>query len=314
MLNRIMVTGVNGFVGHHLVRELRAQGFQVLGAGRELEVSSEIENLLEQYFICDLTKPSDVQKLPLTEINGIINLAGFAAVGQSFDDPDLYLRVNTAVLSVMCDEILSLGLGDKIRIVAISSGAVYDSNQPMPLTETSKVSAISSPYAASKLAMEELAKGYKAKGLDCVVARPLNHIGPGQGEGFLLPDLYIKLQSAIASGKPLHVGNLTTKRDYTDVRDVAKAYVRLITTKGLLNDVYNVCSGISRSGEEVLQSLKTAMGHSEVEVIVDENLFRPSDAQELYGSNERIKKETGWAPIISFEKTVADFVAWKLSS
>ncbi|MES2971816.1 MAG: GDP-mannose 4,6-dehydratase [Patescibacteria group bacterium] len=308
---KILVTGVNGFVGHHLVRELKSQGFSVVGAGREPEVSVEIKELLEQYFVCELTEKADVQKLPLGEIAGIINLAGLAAVGPSFDNPDLYMRINTAVLSVICEEILARGLESNIRIVAVSSGAVYDSNQQMPLTEISKVNPSSSPYTASKLAMEDVAKDYRSKGLDCIVARPLNHIGPGQGEGFLLPDLYAKISSSIASGQPLRVGKLTTKRDYTDVRDVTKAYVALMMADNLVSTTYNICSGVARSGEEVLGALKSALEQPNVETIVDESLFRPSDAPELYGSNERINKETGWKPMIPFGKTVQDFVAWK---
>lgn len=311
MAGKVLVTGVNGFVGHHLVRELVVQDFLVVGVGREQEVSPEIANLLENYFVCDLTHEADVKKLPLDEITGVINLAGFAAVGGSFDAPDLYMKINTRVLSVMCQEIINRGLNNKIRVLAVSTGAVYAAPQPMPLTENSKVDSKSSPYAASKLAMEDIAEQYRTKGLGCIVVRPLNHIGPGQGQGFLLPDLYNKCLVAIKSGEPLRIGNLTTKRDYTDVRDVAKAYVALLSTKKLEDNLFNVCSGLSRSGEEVLTALKLTLKHPELESVVESTLFRPSDAPDLYGSHELLKRQTGWTPTIPFQQTIADFVASK---
>lgn len=312
-MSMILVTGVNGFVGQHLVLELRAQNFVVLGVGREPTASSNIQGLLEQYTVCDLTKPEDVKKLPLKEVDGIINLAGFAAVGNSFDEPELYMKVNVGVLSVMCQEIFAQKLERQIRVLAISTGAVYASDQTMPLTEDSRTDPKSSPYVASKLAMEEVAEDYRQQGLDCIVTRPLNHIGPGQGPGFLLPDLYVKCLDAINSGQPLRVGNLTTKRDYTDVRDVAKAYAALISADSLRHAAYNVCSGASHSGTEVLETLKSALGHPELITVVDEALFRPSDATDLYGSNNRLKQETGWSPSIPFETTIQDFVAWENS-
>jgi GDP-4-dehydro-6-deoxy-D-mannose reductase len=159
--------------------------------------------------------------------------------------------------------------------------------------------------------MEELSLKYRAEGLDCVVARPFNHIGPGQMEGFLLPDLYKKVTESQASGEPLLVGNLTTKRDYTDVRDVVKAYVKLIESQDLNHGIYNVCTGRSVSGEEILAKLLAELKLTDVHPKVDESLFRPSDTPELYGDNTRLKINTGWEPQIPLEQTIKDFVASK---
>src|SRR5690606_2879114 len=122
----------------------------------------------------------------------------------------------------------------------------------LPLTEDSKLTENSSPYSQSKKLMEEAAQNLRSQGLDCVVARPFNHIGPGQLGGFLVPDLYEKIRVASKSGGNILVGNLKTKRDYTDVRDIVKAYADLAASETLDYDVYNVCSGQSRSGEEIL--------------------------------------------------------------
>lgn len=185
-MSKIMVTGVNGFVGFHLSKTLVEAGHEVIGIGLVNEISDSLRANLVNYSYCDLTNPQDIDQLLIDDVDGIINLAGLAAVGKSFDEPEEYMRVNTLVLSAICDEIIKRGLQSQIRVLAISSGAVYDNHQPMPLTETSKTDSTSSPYAASKLAMEQLAQDYNQNGLECIVARPFNHIGPGQGEGFFV--------------------------------------------------------------------------------------------------------------------------------
>ncbi len=300
----IAVTGINGFVGHHLARVLAESGHQVLGIGRQTEPSAQIKDYISGYQDCDLTNSDDVANLPFDSIDAFINLAGLAAVGKSFAEPEAYMDINVKVLSVMCEQIRSIGLKN-LRLVAISTGAVYGSSQPMPLTEESKVTPDSSPYAASKLAMEQVALEFRRHGQDIVIARPFNHIGPGQDTGFLLPDLFLKLKTS--SGE-IRVGNLETRRDYTDVRDVAQAYMALATTPQLNHDMYNVCSGRAVSGTELLEELKIACGKADIKAVIDKGLFRPSDAPELYGDNSRISAETGWKPSIPLPQTVRDFV------
>lgn len=309
-MSEVIVTGVNGFVGHHLAKELDEQGWNVLGVGTDPLAASSVKDSLKDYFNCDLTDYESVSRLPLKHVRAIINLAGLAAVGPSFEQPGLYMRVNTSVLDTLCKAAIEQEAKD-IRILAISSGAVYKAGQVMPLTENSQLQPESSPYAASKIAMEELAADYRSNGLDCIVVRPFNHIGPGQGEGFILPDLHKKLVEARHSGDKMLVGNLTTKRDYTDVRDVARAYVELIGQTTLQEGVYNVCTGKSVSGEEILDYLKRELGYEDIVIEVDEKLFRPSDAPDLYGDNTRLKQETGWRPVFNLEKTISDFVSAK---
>lgn len=310
-MSRILVTGVNGFVGHHLARELFAQGYDVVGVGNESVLSAGLEGVVKEYVSCDLTKPEDVARIPFFSLSAVINLAGIADVGKSFNDPELYMDVNVGVLSVMCKQIEKLGL-KKLRVVAISSGAVYASNQQMPLTEASRTDSGSSPYAASKIAMEKYALEFRAAGFNCVMARPFNHIGPGQLGGFLLPDLYKKLLAS--SDGTLRVGNLQTERDYTDVRDVTKAYTALATSQTLGYDTYNVCSGRSISGVQLLETLMVASQKTNTRVVLDDKLLRPSDSPILFGDSSRLQKDTGWSPTILFEKSVSDFVKWKSNS
>lgn len=304
-MRQVIVTGVNGFVGSHLADALREAGYGVIGVGREQNPSKLISKKLNHYLQCDLTDYSAVERLPLNQTHALINLAGLAAVGPSFDQPDLYMKVNTDVLGSVCEAAIKQNA--HLRILSISSGAVYAAHQALPLTESSSLDKDSSPYAASKIAMEELALRYRRKGLDCTVARPFNHIGPGQGLGFLLPDLYQRISGLSNEGK-LHIGNLTTRRDYTDVRDVVSAYVALIGAETLNHPVYNVCSGRSVGGQELLGILLKKMGKEYLELEVDPSLFRPSDAPDLYGSSALLQQDTNWKPEISLTATVSDFV------
>lgn len=307
---KILVTGVNGFVGKHLTRELKSGGHEVMGLGRE-NPHPEIKDIIDGYVMCDLTDSSQVAQLKLDDINAVINLAGLAKISDSFGKDDLYKKINVEVLTQLGERLLSIG--SKARVIAISTGAVYDSVQPMPFTESSTTINEDSAYATSKLLMEKAALNLRERGLDCVIARPFNHIGPGQMSGFIVPDLYEKLLEAKSSGK-IVVGNLKTRRDYTDVRDVVRAYALLVIANPgkLSSSIYNVCSGLTKSGEDVLNELKKHMPGSEtIEIEVDPHFIRPNDPQELRGSSKLINNDTGWEPKIPFEQTIADFVEYQ---
>lgn len=293
----VIVTGVNGFVGKHLARELTENGIAVIGIGREPVADSEIADVLSEYVIADLT-----QTWPeVGAVDAVIHLAGLAAVGPSFERPQEYINLNSAMITNLGEFYLTQET--KPRLVVVSSGAVYDSSQPMPLTEDSALD-LNSPYTVSKVLVENQCAYYRKRGLDCIIARPFNHIGPGQLEGFLVPDVIAQLQK----GNEVRVGNIGTKRDYTDVRDVARAYRLLATTPNLYHQIYNVCSGTSRSGEEIITLIKAVMKKPEATVAVDQSKVRPTDAPDIYGSAEALKADTGWVPEIPFETTLTDCV------
>ncbi len=310
---QVLITGVNGFVGKHLARELKKSGDEVIGIGREAQPPAEIEGLLANYWACDLMDAAAIAKLPLEGIDGVISLAGLARVGDSFTDPEKYTAVNVGVLTNLLQTLAGKKL--KPRVLAISTSTLYDPTQPLPITEDSKLAKDISPYAKSKLLMEQAAEDFKSSGLKIVIIRPFNHIGPGQEPGFLVPDLFAKLETAKATGQPIKVGNLSTKRDYTDVRDVVRAYAGLVVADSLDYDLYNIGSGKSVSGEKILNLLleKTG-GIGKIKVEVDKSLIRPNDIPDLYGSYQRLYKETGWQPQIPLEKTLEDFIKAKKDS
>jgi GDP-4-dehydro-6-deoxy-D-mannose reductase len=308
MTHNVLVTGINGFVGHHLARTLTDLGATVTGVGTDAAPSQALEKVMSNYVQADLTDAETVkQAVNLTAIDAVIHLAGLANVGQSFSEPARFLSANAA----MSINLLQHALDSKstARFVIISSGAVYDSKQQMPINESGQLTH-GSPYAVSKLAVEMMNDYYRSRGLDVITMRPFNHIGPGQGQGFIVPDLLAKLRTAQSDGSVVSVGDLTTARDYTDVRDVAAAYASVALSDAAPKEsVYNVCSGKSRTGQEILDTLIKALEFASPPTIeVDQSLLRPNDARNIVGDNNRLSGEFGWQPKYNLDDTIRDIV------
>lgn len=295
---RVVVTGVNGFVGKHLTRELVEHDIEVIGIGQEDAAHEEISEKLENYYSADLTREWPVK----SRIDAVIHLAGLAAVGPSFDRPQDYINLNSAMVTNMVEFYVRTKVAAP-RFVVVSSGALYSPKQAMPLDEDAAL-AMGSPYAVSKLLVENQCEYYRSRDIECVVARPFNHIGPGQGPGFLVPDVLAQLQE----GDEITVGNIDTRRDYTDVRDIARAYRLLATQPELAHTTYNACSGVSVSGREIIELLTKNIGKSDVSITVDKSKVRPTDPADIRGDASRLQKDTGWTPEISLEQTLKDCV------
>jgi GDP-4-dehydro-6-deoxy-D-mannose reductase len=298
---RIAISGINGFVGHHLAQELVDNNISVVGIGHDADLSPSLVGIVDEYHPANL-----IEGWPeIDNVQAVIHLAGLAAVGPSFDDPQRYINGNSSMVTHLCEYYVKQT--SKPRIIIVSSGAVYDSNQPMPITEDSKMGH-TSPYAVSKVLTENQAAYYRNRGLDCVVARPFNHIGPGQDKGFILPDFYSRLSSLGEGEKVISVGNIETRRDYTDVRDIVRAYRKIALAPTLEYDTYNICSGKSLSGADIFNELKAAMNLSDVSYEIDQSLIRPSDISEIVGDSTRLQNELDWKPEHQIHQTIVDFV------
>ncbi|MCB9834683.1 GDP-mannose 4,6-dehydratase [Candidatus Nomurabacteria bacterium] len=300
----ILITGINGFVGKHLTKELVNFGHQVYGIGTEDLPNQQIESLIADYQSADLSR-----KFPPSShrIDAIIHLAGLAAVGPSFDQPQAYISINSAIFTNICE--YYLGKNEDPRILVVSSASIYDPHQPMPIDETSPV-VFTSPYSVSKVLLENQAQYYNSRGMHCTVVRPFNHIGPEQGLGFLIPDLTDRIIKSDNGSNEITVGNLTTKRDYTDVRDVVRAYRLIIAADKLPNHfLYNVCSGVSYSGEEILNYIVHLLKIKMPSIIVEQSLIRPNDIPEIRGNNLRLVNEYNWQPKYTIKQTIRDYLA-----
>lgn len=303
MTRTLVVTGAGGFVGAHLCRIAADAGFSVFAVGREAKRPDSLDGFVDEYVGVDLTEewPSQVP----TDAD-VVHLAGLAAVGGSFRDPQLYLSSNSAMVTHLC-EALMRGSGGG-RVVGVSSGAVYAAGPGDSFIDEASPVGFSSPYAVSKVLVENQLSYYRGRGLDTVVARPFNHSGPGQGVGFIIPDLIRRLAQTSAD-EVLTTGSLSTRRDYTDVRDVARAYLALITAPTLDHDVYNVASGTPRSGSEILAAVCAALGRPVPETRLDPGLLRPNDPASITGDAGRLRDQTGWAPQVSFEQMIVESVS-----
>jgi len=298
----LAVTGIDGFVGRHLARLAVEHGWSVIGLARAADPDPELSSLLSEYHAGDLA-----QRWPASlRADAVIHLAGLAAVGPSFDRPQEYLETNSAIVTLMCEAMLEWSTPP--RLVGVSSGAVYGANSPDRAVDERTPTAPTSPYVVSKLLVEQQLGYYARRGIDTVIARPFNHIGPGQSTGFLVPDLAAALR-ALAPGEELSTGNLATERDYTDVRDVAAAYLTLAEAPSHEHRVYNVCSGTALAGYELLELVASALELPVPRTVVDPARLRAVDNPRITGSAVRLHDEYGWAPQIDIAQSISDFVA-----
>ncbi len=243
--------------------------------------------------------------------DAVVHLAGQAFVPPSIAAPLATLAVNATGTAHVLEAVRAAGR--PIRTLVISSAEVYGRQPPerMPLDESVPLHP-ENPYAASKVAAETYAGVWaRLYGLDVVIARPFNHIGPGQDARFVVPSFARQL-AEIAAGAPplLAVGNLEAQRDFLDVRDVARAYVALLAN-GRSGSVYNVCSGRAVAIQEVLRQLIT-IARVPVEVRDDPARLRPSDTPLLCGDATKLRAETGWEPQYTLAASLRDIYAGAL--
>jgi GDP-4-dehydro-6-deoxy-D-mannose reductase len=293
---RALVTGGKGFVGHWLVSHLESHGDEVAVIDIETDVA---DGAAVGRVMADV------------EPDAVYHLAAMTHVGDSWEHPSEVLKVN--VLGTA--EVLAAARANaaEARILIVSSAEIYGTVTPgqLPLNEDSPA-APASPYAASKLAAEVVAlqawRGYRQP---VIVVRPFNHIGPGQSPNFFVPALAQRIVAAQRAGATsLRVGTLTTRRDFTDVRDVVAAY-RLLVTGGAPGTIYNVCSGRDVSMAEVAEQLLVLAG-ADVVLETDPKLVRPVDVPVLRGDAGRVRETTGWEPLIPLATTLADVLSsWR---
>jgi GDP-4-dehydro-6-deoxy-D-mannose reductase len=295
---RALVTGAGGFVGRHLVAHLTESGDDV----------TQTDTFLGGADITDADAIAAEITAAAPEV--VYHLAGWADVGGSWKEPVAAFRANAEGTLNVLTAAQAAGVG---RVVAVSSADVYGQAGPdeMPLTEESPLRP-SSPYAASKVAADYLGmQAWLGHQLPVLRVRAFNHLGPGQTDRFVASALASRIaQAERDGGTTLTVGNLSARRDYTDVRDVVRAY-RLLAEHGEPGEAYNVCSGVDLAVQDIVDRL-LGLATVDLALEVDQTLFRPVDTPVLRGSHDKLTAATGWRPEISLDRTLADLLAdWR---
>lgn len=305
---KALITGITGFAGSYLVKELLNNGYTVSGTYHSDESLKNLKekdsvtlyklNLLDERSVNDLIR----QDKP----DFVFHLAAMASAGKSIKSPAETFTNNVTSEINLLEAIKNNNLPE-IKVLIISSAEVYGlvSAENLPIKEDAPFNP-TNPYAVSKLAQDYLGLQYfLSEKIQIVRVRPFNHIGPRQSPDFVVSG-FAKRIVEIEKGRErnMKVGNLKSKRDFTDVADMVRAY-RLALEKGEVGEVYNLGSGKSYEIQKILDML-IGMSTAEIETVEDLELMRPSDNPDLVCDYSKFAELTGWAPQIPIEKTLED--------
>ncbi|MBI5620970.1 GDP-mannose 4,6-dehydratase [Candidatus Gottesmanbacteria bacterium] len=311
MVKKALITGIAGFVGSHLAELLLSRGYEVYGMCRPRTKRDHIESIINKLHLEDadlLDTHSLYTTLSRIKPDYIFHLAAQSFVPTSWVSPSVTLEVNIVGSANLFEAVRQAGIDSVIQIACSSEeyGLVHENE--LPIKETNPLRPLS-PYAVSKVAMDYLGyQYYQSYKVRIIRTRGFNHTGPRRGETFAESN-FAKQIALIEKGKQdpiIRVGNLEAKRDYTDVRDMVRAYV-LAVEKCDPGDVYNVAAGNAiRIGD--MLNLLLSYSKVNVEVKEDPSRMRPSDVPVLIGDNTKFVLKTGWKPEIPFEKTMEDLL------
>lgn len=306
-MKKAFITGISGFAGSYLSERLLEEGFEVLGTYLTLESLETLPNKdkLKLYEINLLDEKKTSEVIDHEKPDYLFHLAALTSPKDSFKSPKENFTNNISAQINILEAVAKSCPQTKVLIV--SSAEVYGlvSKEDLPIDEETPFFP-TNPYAVSKLAQDFLGLQYfLSHKLKTIRVRPFNHVGPRQSPNFVV-SAFAKRIAEIEKGKEkiMKVGNLTSKRDFTDVRDMVNAYL-LALEKGREGDVYNLGSGKSFEISEILKILIT-LSRVEIETQKDQSLSLPSDNPELICNYSKFENLTGWKPQIPIEKTLQD--------
>lgn len=299
---KALITGINGFVGRHLSNLLLKKDFEVFG------VDKSKNNALKgvKYFKVDITVKEAIGGIiKELEPSLIFHLAAISSVQICTENPQLTKKVNVVGTSNLLSACVEQKINPKILIT--SSAQVYGIPKYLPIDESHPVNPINE-YGKSKLEQENIALSFfKRYNLSLIISRSFNHIGPNQRTGFVCSD-FAKQIAEIEKGiiKPeIGVGDINTKRDFTDVRDIVSAYLLLV--KGSPGEVYNIGSGIGYDIKDILTKL-LAKSKVDIKIVEDKSLLRKSDIPTLIANNQKFVNLTKWKPTFSVDESLEDIL------
>ena len=311
---KVFVTGADGFVGRHVVERLVESGHEVWAGCRPGGEPAERWLALRARAVVtsvpfEVTDSASVSAALSRPFEAIVHLAAVASGSEAREDPGRAWVVNAAGTARVVDAAVSLraNTGVDPLVLVVSSAEVYGNGPATRRVETDPVLP-QSPYAASKLGAEVAAlEAWRRVGLRVVIARGFPHTGPGQSPVYVVPAFLQRLLAARAAGAAeVRTGSLEPVRDLLDVRDVAAAYIALLT-QGSPGEAYNVARGEGVTLGELFSRLADLVG-VKVKPVPDASLMRPGDIQYLVGDASKLRAVTGWSPRFTLEQTLRDMV------
>jgi GDP-4-dehydro-6-deoxy-D-mannose reductase len=311
---RALITGINGFVGGHLAEYLVAQGgWELWGLARQPILALPTLREQVQLLAVDLNDRQQTQSaLAECRPEVIFHLAGQSNVARSFQHPAETFQTNIFAQLNLFQSLLELG--QQPLILVACSNEIYGQIQPedLPVSEQTPLRPVN-PYAVSKATQDLLAyQYYVSHQLRTIRLRLFNHIGPRQAESFVASAFAAQIARIEAGLQPprLRVGNLAAERDFTDVRDIVRAYA-LAAQSGNVGSAYNIGSGRIVSIRWILDTL-IGCSTCPIEVELDPARMRPADVPRVVSDSRRFRQDTGWQPTILLEQTLADILAgWR---
>ena len=304
---KTLIFGVGGFVGAYAVQEFAIHGYQVYGT--DLQNNCPLP-LLNGYFPCDLMDQEQVRRLVSSiKPDMIINLAAISSVGLSWSIPSKTAMINICGCVHIFESVRELVPKCKVLLVGSSEEYVPSCE---PLSEESPLQA-NNPYGISKQAMEQFVSVYRERyGLQLYMVRAFNHTGVGQRETFVLPGWCQQAAVITKSGKPgvIKVGNLNVARDFSDVRDVVRAY-RLVLESRDCRQIYNIGSGTAWKLRDLLQEI-ISFSDVSIEVKIDSARIRAVDNPIICCDNRKIRQLLGWEPVYDIKDTLKEMYSWFL--
>ena len=298
---KVLITGCKGFVGSHLCTEFETNGYEVVKCDIVEETDIISLNILDQ--------PQIQRVLNDFRPDFLINMAGQANVGLSWERPQFTMELNTIGFINIMEAVKAVDR--KIRVIAIGSSDEYGSLKEIGtnVREDVLVKPIT-PYAISKLTQELFAQLYvNIYGMDVCMTRLFNLGGAGQTRGYMISDFSAGIAEVESGYKSfIAVGNLNSARDFTHVKDACRA-VRFIVEKGRTGEIYNICSGLTYTAQEILNKLLN-MAKIRIPIQVDPLKMRPSDTPVICGNHDKLTAHTGWHPEIGLDEILKDALCY----
>jgi GDP-4-dehydro-6-deoxy-D-mannose reductase len=312
-MTKYIITGFSGFVSRHFLNLLEDYNENAIVLGLDINQPdfdySHFKNIKCQFKPIDLLQQAEVENtIYQFQPEYILHLASYSSVAFSWNNPSASFANNTNIFLNLIEQIRKMNI--RCRILSVGSSEEYGNvtEDKLPLLEDLELFPVS-PYAVARVAQEMLSKVYvQGYGMDIVMTRSFNHIGPWQKEIFVIPSFAKKLSEMKKYGNSrlMRTGDISIVRDFVDVRDVVKAYY-LLLKNGKSGEIYNICSGIGTSLIEIINDMSAILG-IEVTCETEPSLVRPNDNRIIIGSNKKLVEHVGWTKDITMENSLRDIL------